>query len=114
MIESQSPIDKIGRANTHEVGAPEAMIDIKSVLLQVMFGEEETEAGTIVEMIMRTAARGGNAQKSEGLEDRVRVMIPWSACITGVGLHLGRVVKGDLYRLISEDISTWHAYASTL
>ena len=88
MIESQSPIDKIGCANTHEVGVPEAVIDIKSVVLQVVFGEEETEAGTeagtIVEMIMRTAARGGNTKKDDGLEDRVRIMIErycYMACI---------------------------------
>ena len=60
--ESRNPIDKTGRANTHEVGAPRATIGIESKPLQEMFGGEGTEAETIDEMIMRTAAGGGNTR----------------------------------------------------
>ena len=61
MSESQNPIDKIGPENTHEVGAPGAVIAIESVPRQEMFVEEETEVGTIDEMIMRTATGGDNS-----------------------------------------------------
>ena len=62
MSESQNPIDKTGRTNAHEAGAPGAMIGIESVPCQEMFVEEETEAGTIDEMNMMTAAGGGNGK----------------------------------------------------
>lgn len=60
MSESQSPIDKTGRANPHEVGVPEGMIGIESEPYQEMFVEEEIEAGTIDEMIMKIATGGGS------------------------------------------------------
>ncbi len=67
MSESRNPIDKTGRANIHEVGAPRATIGIESGPLQEIFGEEGTEAGTIDEMIMRNAAGGGNSRFTFGL-----------------------------------------------
>lgn len=60
MSESQNPIDKTGRANAH--GVRGAMIDIENELRQEMFVEEETEAGTIDEMIMKLATGGGNSK----------------------------------------------------
>ena len=63
MTETRNSIDETGRANAHEVEAPEVMIGIESVSLQEVFGEEETEAGTTDEMIMRIAAGGGNSME---------------------------------------------------
>ena len=63
MSESQNPIDKIGPTNTHEVGVLGAVIAIESVPRQEMFVGEETGAGTIDEMITRTATGGGNSSK---------------------------------------------------
>lgn len=63
MNETVNPINKTGRANTQEVRVPGATIGIESVSLKEMFGEEETEAGAIDEMIMRTAAEGGSIKE---------------------------------------------------
>lgn len=63
MNETVNPINKAGRANTQEVRVPGATVGIESVSLKEMFGEEETEAGTIDEMIMRSAAGGGSIKE---------------------------------------------------
>ena len=63
MSESQNPIDKTGRANAHEVGVLGAMIGIESEPRREMFVGEETEAGTIDEMIMKIATGGDNSKE---------------------------------------------------
>lgn len=62
MNEKRNPIDKTGRANTHEVGVPGAAIGTESMSLQEIFGKEEIEVGTIDESTMKTAA-GGDSSK---------------------------------------------------
>lgn len=66
MSELRNPIDKTGSVNTHEVGVPGTVTGIESVPRQEIFGEEETEAGTIDKTIMRTAVRGGRFAKDCG------------------------------------------------
>lgn len=63
MNETRNPIDKTGRANTREVRVLGATIVIESVSLQEIFGEEETEAGTIDKMTIAIAAGGGSSKE---------------------------------------------------
>ena len=68
MTETRIPIGETGRVNAHEVGALEATIGMASVSLHEMSGEEETEAGTIDEMLMRTAIGGDSGMSDDQLE----------------------------------------------
>lgn len=63
MSELRNPTNKTGRVDTHGVGVPGTMTGIESVLRQQIFGEEEIEAGTIDETIMRTAVRGDSCKE---------------------------------------------------
>ena len=95
MTETRNLIGETGRGNTHEVGVPEATIGTESVSPREMFGEEETEeteVGTMDEMIMRTAAGGGSGMSDDKMEqtDIIRVMMPCCTCTTGVGAEILR------------------------
>ena len=66
MTETRYPIGETGRVNAHGVGVPEATIGMASVSPHEMSGQEETEAGTMDEILMRTAIEGGS-----GISDRI-------------------------------------------
>ena len=63
MNETRNPIDKTGRANTREVGVLGATIVIGIVSLQQIFGEDETEVGTIDKMTITIGEGGGSSKK---------------------------------------------------
>ena len=60
MTEMRYPIGETGRVNAHGAGVLEATIGMASVSPHEISREEETEAGTIDEMLMRTAIEGGS------------------------------------------------------
>ena len=68
LSERPYPINKNGHAGILEVGVPGSLTGTESADLQEMFGEEETEAGTIDETVMRIAARGGSSKSSGAME----------------------------------------------
>ena len=65
MTETRNPIGETGRVNAHGAGVLEATIGMASVSAHEMSGEEETEAGTTDEMLMRTAIGGGSGMSDD-------------------------------------------------
>ena len=60
MTETRNMIGETGRVNAHGAGVLEETIDMASVSPHEMSSEEETEAGTMDEMLTRTAIEGGS------------------------------------------------------
>ena len=65
ITETRNPIGETGRVNTHGAEVLEATIGIASVSPHEMCGEEETEAGTMDEMLMKTAIGGGDGMSDD-------------------------------------------------
>ena len=65
MTETRNPIGETGRVNAHGAGVLEATIGMASVSPHEMSGEEETEAGTMDKMLMRTAIEGGSGMSDK-------------------------------------------------
>ena len=65
MTETRNRIGETGRVNARGAGVLEATIGTASVSPQEMSGEEETEAGTMDEILMRTAIEGGRGMSDK-------------------------------------------------
>ena len=60
MTETRNPIGETGRVDAHGAEVLEDTIDMASVSPHEMSSEEETEAGTMDEMLMKTAIEDGS------------------------------------------------------